>query len=59
MIDAAPKAPDFLGWSSPPLRHTPRRRPHGSMNFQSFEAVNGAQLRAIDSLEASEKRRLP
>jgi len=45
-----------------PLRHTPSRRPHGSMNFRNFEAVNGLrppeaarEKRAIDSLKTSEK----
>jgi hypothetical protein len=34
--------PDFLDRSSPASRRrTPSRRPHGSMNFRSFAAVNG------------------
>jgi hypothetical protein len=43
-------------------RHTPRRRPHGSMDFRSFAAVNGLRppeaarvTRAIDSRKTSEK----
>jgi len=28
-----------------PLRHTPSRRPHGSMNLRNFEAVNGLRRR--------------
>ena len=35
-------APDFL--RSGPRRHTPSRRPHASMTFRSFEAVNGARI---------------
>jgi hypothetical protein len=32
-------SPAFLPRPTP-LRHTPSRRPHGSMNFRSFEPVN-------------------
>jgi hypothetical protein len=57
-------APDFRDRNrSVPRRHTPSRRPRGSMNFRSFDAVNGlrppkaARLRrAIDSVKTSEKR---
>jgi hypothetical protein len=35
----------FLGENTPvSLRNTPRRRPHGNMNFRSFAAVNGARF---------------
>ena len=39
-------SPSAVGAAPPAIRHTPRRRPHGSMNFRGFEPVNGA-LRAL------------
>jgi hypothetical protein len=39
------EAPDFLDWTRPaPLRHTPSRRPHGSVFFRSREPVKGAPI---------------
>jgi hypothetical protein len=60
----APQAPALLARSRPaPRRHSPSRRPHGSMDFRSFAAVNGAPLarrlrrsKTIDSRKTSEKR---
>ena len=57
-------APDLRDWRRPaPFRRTPSRRPHGSMSFRSFAAVNGLrppeaarETRAIDSRKTSEKR---
>ena len=57
-------APDFRDRNrSAPRRHTPSRRPHGSMDFRSFDAVNSLrppkaarETRAIDSVKTSEKR---
>jgi hypothetical protein len=51
-------APHFLDWSRrAPLRRTPSRRPHGSMNFRSFAAVNG--LRPPEAARAVGRRKTP
>ena len=57
-------APDFRERNRfAPRRRTPSRRPHGSMNFRSLNAVNGARFarrlrrsKTIDSVQTSEKR---
>src|SRR5208283_4890806 len=45
-LDAGPFLPSQSRLPGNSLRDPPRRQPRGGMNFRSFEAVNGARLRA-------------